>query len=149
MTYIIFTIFDNLFDLFQVTLSKMAKHWDSFLSDCMPIITSSIACKLPTACARRCDLPLPMIGMMGASGPLNLVLGAASMSAISTCLHLPPSCTYKDKLPDCLLWECVCVYLWCERGMWATWTTLRWGVMTQTVRGPCGFNSMAGDLWRT
>ena len=29
-----FTIFDNLFDLFQVTLSKMAKHWDSFLSDC-------------------------------------------------------------------------------------------------------------------
>jgi len=27
-------MFDNLFDLFQVTLSKMAKHWDSFLSDC-------------------------------------------------------------------------------------------------------------------
>ena len=52
-----------------------------------------------------------MIGMMGASGPLNLVLGAASMSAISARLHLPPSCTYKDESPDRLLWEYVCVYL--------------------------------------
>jgi hypothetical protein len=34
MIYIIFKLLHNLFDLCQVSLSKMAKHWDSFLSDC-------------------------------------------------------------------------------------------------------------------
>jgi len=34
MIYIIFKLLHNLFDLYQVSLSKMAKHWDSFLSNC-------------------------------------------------------------------------------------------------------------------
>jgi len=40
MIYIIFKLLHNLFDLYQVSLSKMAKHWDSFLNDCM----SSLLC---------------------------------------------------------------------------------------------------------
>jgi hypothetical protein len=35
MIYIIFELLHNLFDLSQVSLSKMAKHWDSFLSHCI------------------------------------------------------------------------------------------------------------------
>jgi len=33
MIHIIFKLLHNLFDLYQVSLSKMAKHWNSFLSD--------------------------------------------------------------------------------------------------------------------
>jgi hypothetical protein len=32
MTYIIFRLLYNLFDLCQVSLSKTAKHWDSFFT---------------------------------------------------------------------------------------------------------------------
>ena len=35
MTYIIFRLLYNLFDLCCINLCKAAKHWDSFLSDCM------------------------------------------------------------------------------------------------------------------
>ena len=34
MTYIIFGLLCNLFDLCCISLYKAAKHWDSFLSDC-------------------------------------------------------------------------------------------------------------------
>ena len=34
MTYIIFRLLCNLFDLCCINLYKAAKHWDSFLSDC-------------------------------------------------------------------------------------------------------------------
>ena len=39
MMYNIFTLLNNLFDLYQVSLSKMAKHWDSFLSNCKSIFS--------------------------------------------------------------------------------------------------------------
>ena len=35
MTYIIFRLLCNLFDLCCINLCKAAKHWDSFLSDCI------------------------------------------------------------------------------------------------------------------
>ena len=35
MTYFIYRLFDNLFDLIQLNPSKTAKHWDSFLSNCI------------------------------------------------------------------------------------------------------------------
>jgi hypothetical protein len=35
MTYIIFRLLHNLFDLCQVSLSKTAKHWDSFFTHCI------------------------------------------------------------------------------------------------------------------
>ena len=34
MTYIIFRLLCNLFDLCCINLCKIAKHWDSFLNDC-------------------------------------------------------------------------------------------------------------------
>ena len=34
MTYIIFRLLCNLFDLCCINLCKAAKHWDSFLSNC-------------------------------------------------------------------------------------------------------------------
>ena len=35
MTYIIFRVLCNFFDLCCINLCKAAKHWDSFLSDCI------------------------------------------------------------------------------------------------------------------
>ena len=35
MTYIIFRLLCNLFDLCCINLCKAAKHWDSFLSNCI------------------------------------------------------------------------------------------------------------------
>ena len=37
MTYIIFRLLCNFFDLCCINLCKAAKHWDSFLSDCISI----------------------------------------------------------------------------------------------------------------
>jgi hypothetical protein len=44
MTYIIFRLLHNLFDLCQVSLFKTAKHWDSFFTHCKSII--SIECSI-------------------------------------------------------------------------------------------------------
>jgi hypothetical protein len=37
MTYIILRLLHNLFDLCQVSLSKTAKHWDSFFTHCSKV----------------------------------------------------------------------------------------------------------------
>ena len=48
MTYIIFRVLCNFFDLCCINLCKAAKHWDSFLSDCTP---RQIVCQIN--CAAR------------------------------------------------------------------------------------------------
>jgi hypothetical protein len=42
MLGIIFKLSHDLFDLCQVSLCKMAKHWDSFLSDCSPSVLHTL-----------------------------------------------------------------------------------------------------------
>src|SRR6267142_6242088 len=42
MMYNILTLLHNLFDLYQVSLFKMAKHWNSFLSDYITLCGTQI-----------------------------------------------------------------------------------------------------------
>ena len=42
MTYIIFRLLCNLFDLCCINLCKAAKHWDSFLSNCTSVLIGTM-----------------------------------------------------------------------------------------------------------
>jgi hypothetical protein len=63
MTYIIFRLLHNLFDLCQVSLSKTAKHWDSFFTHC----TSPV---LSWCCAPTYASPISPPSLFVPTGPL-------------------------------------------------------------------------------